>query len=315
MRKITSVLLLVSLVLMTVTGSFAATPDPTPIPWEIPLDDGLPAVIDRFGDPAAYPDFSFPEDAKLLEIWVANTRDSDAFFLLYDGQCWMIDCADNRWVNRVVTLMQKLGINKVDKIINSHPHHDHLNGLAAVAAIAEVDELAVGFAENSTEHMVKAMKTCKEKGISVTHFEDGTRLMLGDVILDILMKCDDTAELNDRSAVIRLQYGDRTALFTGDIETVGQKKLLETVDPSLLKTDVLKYPHHGKSKLVENFYNAVNPSFVVVTNNAVTGEAPYYLGCKHVPMAYAISAYVHLVTDGNHWLTERVAEPEAWKKQ
>lgn len=315
MKKIVSVLLLVSLTLLTVTGTFAAPPAPTPIPWEIPLDDGLPAVIDRFGDPAAYPDFAFPEDAKLLEIWVANTRDSDAFFLLYDGRCWMIDCADTRWVNRVVTLMQKLGIDKVEKVINSHPHHDHLNGLAAVATKAKVSELAIGFNENSTQHMIKAMQTCREKNIAVSHFEDGTRLQLGDVALDIWMKCDNTYEMNDRSAVIRLQYGERTALFTGDIETAGQKKLLETVDPSLLKTDVLKYPHHGKSKLIESFYTAVNPSFVVVTNNAVTGEAPYYLGCKHVPMAYAISAYVHLVTDGNHWLAERVTDPQPIVKQ
>ena len=135
--------------------------------------------------------------------------------------------------------------------------------------------------------------------------------MLGDVILDILMKCDETCGMNDRSAVIRLQYGERTALFTGDIENEGQKSLLGTVSPELLKTDILKYPHHGKAKLMDQFYDAVNPSFVVVTNNTATGDAPYYLACKHVPTAYAVSAYVHPVTDGKHWLAERVTEPEA----
>ena len=104
------------------------------------------------------------------------------------------------------------------------------------------------------------------------------------------------------------------ALFAADLENDGQRKLLETVDPALLKADVLKYPHHGKMKLVENFYTAVSPSFVVVTNNTAVGEAPYYLGCKHVPTAYSVSMYVHLVTDGKHWLVERIENPEPLRK-
>lgn len=299
------------LIFIYIADAFAATkPTTTPVPWQTPLDDGFPAVINRFSKPDAYPDFSFAEDAELLDIWVVNTMNADAFFLFYQDQCWMIDCAEPRWGDRMITLMQKLGVAKVDKLINTHPHHDHLNGLAIVDGQAKVAELAIGFAEDSTEHMINAMETCRENNIKVTHFEDGTRLMMGDVILDILMKCDESYEVNDRSTVIRLQYGERTALFTGDIETAGQKKLLETVDSSLLKTDVLKYPHHGKSKLMEIFYKTVEPSFVVVTNNAATGEAPDYLSCKHVPTAYSVSAYVHFLTDGKHWLVERVKDPE-----
>lgn len=306
MKKKLLTLTVLFLLLSVAFTAIADTASPTPIPWEIPMEDGYPAVIDRFTDPNAYPEFTFDEDAEILHIWLANTRDSDSILLQYGDENWMIDCGDERWAPRIVTMLQKLNVTHIDKLINSHPHHDHLAGLHRVDDAAEIDELAIGFPEDVNDHMTKAMTSCQLRDIRVTHFEDGTRFSLGKVDLDVWMKCDDTVSMNDQSAVIRLQYGERTMLFTGDIESAGQKKLLETVDPELLHTDVLKYPHHGKQKLIDDFYNAVNPSFVLVTNNALTGDAPYYLGCKHVPVAYSISAYVHLMTDGEHWVTERV---------
>ncbi|HJJ60450.1 MAG TPA: MBL fold metallo-hydrolase [Methanocorpusculum sp.] len=307
MRKFTRITAVFFLLITLANTVFAGEVTPTPVPWQIPMEDGYPAVIDRFTDPKAYPEFSFEEDAEILHLWLANTRDSDSILLQYGDENWMIDCCDERWAPRVMTMLEFLQVKRIDKLINSHPHHDHLAGLHRIDDVAEFAELAIGFPEDINEHMIKAMTSCGLRDIRVTHFEDGSRLILGDdVFLDIWMKCDETYEMNDRSAVIRLLYGDRTALFTGDIETAGQKKLLESVDRELLKADILKYPHHGKQRTLEDFYTAVNPSFVLVTNNAITGDAPYYLGCKHVPVAYSISAYVHLMTDGKHWVAERV---------
>lgn len=307
LKKVTIIFLMAIFAFLTPMNAFATGS----YPWQILLDDGYPAVIDRYNNPKAYPEFSFPEDKQLLEIWPVNVWLADAFFLCYGDQCWMIDCADSSCVDRVTTLMKKLDITRIDRIINSHPHHDHLNGLAAVAGMAEVGELAVGFPEDCTEHMIQAMETCREKNITVTHFEDGTRLMMGDVSLDIMMKCDESYKMNDRSAVIRVQYGERTALFTGDIENDGQQKLAETVDHALLKADVLKYPHHGRVKMDESFYKAVNPSLVLVTNNTESGDAPSYLRNKRVPSAFCVNPYVHLATDGVHWLVERIPDPGA----
>lgn len=306
MRKLTPFLFILLLFLPAMAFTAANKPEPTPVPWQIPMEDGYPAVIDRFNNPKAYPEFEFSGEAEILHIWLANTRDSDSILLQYGDENWMIDCADERWAPRVVTMLEKLNVTHIDRLINSHPHHDHLAGLHRIDDNVKIAELSIGFPEDENEHMVKAMTSCSLRDIRVSHFSDGSVFELGKVKIEVWMKCDDTYSMNDRSAVMRLQYGDRTMLFTGDLEYAGQRKLLETCEPELLRTDILKYPHHGKQKLLDEFYDAVNPSFVLVTNNALTGEAPYYLGCKHVPLAYSISAYVHLMTDGKHWVTERV---------
>lgn len=282
-------------------------------PWDQKADDGYPILIDRTKDPKAYSKFTFDEDAKLLEIWFANLRDADSTILKFEDQVWMIDCADNRNAARVTALLNKLGIKHIDKLINTHPHHDHLNGLFLVDDAAEIDELMICFPEDYNDHMIKAMNSCKLRDIKVTSYEDGDRMLLGDVVLDTLLKCDVSYSENDRSSVIRLQYGDRTMLFTADIENAAQKLLTEEIGKEVLDTDILKYPHHGKTALYEPFYEAVDPMFVLVFNYAKYGEAPYYLGCKHVPFAYSVSAYIHLVTDGKHWLAERVEKPEKYQ--
>ena len=54
---------------------------------------------------------------------------------------------------------------------------------------------------------------------------------------------DKTLDINSQSAITKVTYGDRTILFTADVEKPGQEKLLETLGAETLKSDILKYPH------------------------------------------------------------------------
>ena len=307
MRKTAAILLIFFLFLAE--NAIAGAVEPTAPPWEILLEDGYPAVIDRVTDPEAWPDFAFSDDTEILHIWVANTRDTDAILLRLGDENWMIDCTEARWAPRVTAMFQMLDVTHIDRVINSHPHHDHLNGLAVIDDFAKVDELAICFPEDVNDHMINAVDLCGKRGITVTHYGDGSRFILGEAVLDVFMKSDESFSMNDQSAVIRLEYGDRTMLFTADMESAGQKRLLESVDTDQLRADVLKYPHHGKLKLKDEFYDAVNPSFVVVTNTHFEGNSYEYLSCLGVPAAYSAPAYVHLMTDGKHWMAEQVSVP------
>lgn len=302
MKKTASILLILFLFLTVITSAEEATPV---LPqWELPMEDGYPAIINRCTDPEAFPEFSLNEDAEILHIWVANTRDTDAILLQTGTENWMIDCTEKRWAPRVVAMLEKLNVTHIDKVINSHPHHDHLNGICLIDDYAEIDELAICFPEDVNDHMINAMLRCSERGINVTHYGDGTRFSLGEAVLDVHKIDNEQLSMNDQSAVIRLQYGERSMLFTGDAETAGQIRLLESAGSEFLQADILKYPHHGKLKLNDNFYAAVSPSLVVVTNAKYSADARHYLKDKHVPTAYSAPDYVHLMTDGQHWIAE-----------
>ena len=277
------------------------------------LDDALPKVIDHIHTPGEYADFSFSGEDDLLEIWFPSVRDQDAAIFLYQGQVWMLDCGDERAESETVPLLKYLGIDHIDRLINTHPHHDHLNGLYSIDAAIPIRELLICFPEDSTIHMAAALEYCKGNGISVSYFEDESILSMGDGLVSFLswMKVRETENLNDRSAQFMITYGQCRYLTMADMELRGQNQLLAALGPDPLKADILRYPHHGKKQMAIDLYRAISPSLVIITNAPrilELADSTRFLGYQHASVAYTNqNLYIlHLTTDGNHWLCEEI---------
>ncbi len=276
-------------------------------------DDSWPKVIDRWTNPEAYPDFAFSSEEDLLEIWFPRIRDRDAAVFLYQGECWMLDCSDEQAEERVVPLLKALHIEKIDRLINTHPHHEHLNGLYATDAASPVTELMICFPKDINEHMKNAVAYAEEHRIRITFYGDEQVLSMGDGVVRFLnwQKVSEEETLNDRSAQFMVSYGNCDMLFMADMEFRGQDQLLAAVGPEALKADILRYPHHGKRAMRNEVFQAIQPEFVVITSTEGSPEVrestkffEYYF--KDVPRAYTTRGYLHLTTDGKHWLCEKV---------
>ena len=265
-----------------------------------------PVLVDRIANPQA--SFSFAEDAELLQIIFPNIWDEDAELILCGGEAILIDCAKENHGNRVVALLNQLGITELNAVINSHPHNDHILGLKAIAKAVKVDQLLFCFPEKETKHMPVALKVADQYGIPVIWYEDGEQFRVGDAVIDVWLKGDDSWTLNERSAQMRLQYGERTMLFTGDMMQKTQQRLLEVIAPSLLDIDIVKYPHHGLSLPDDHFLDVVSPEYVIITNTAGdrTQKVRRYLNQRGIPWATTVPGYVSLTTDGQTWLIERI---------
>ena len=265
-----------------------------------------PALVDRIADPGA--EFAFPEGAELLRIIFPNVWDEDAAIILCGGKAMLLDCAKEHHGGRVVGALKQFGITHLDYVVNSHPHNDHILGLKAIADAVEIDRLMFCFPEKETEHMAVAIKTADKHGIPVTWFGDEDQFYLGGAVIDVWLKGDEDWTLNERSAQMRLQFGERTMLFTGDMMQKTQRRLMEVVDSRLLDVDILKYPHHGLSLPDDDYFDLVSPAYVIITNTAGdrTQKVRSYLNKRGVPWATTSPGYVTLTTDGQTWLVERV---------
>ena len=283
-----------------------ARPEPEPTPE-------VPAVINCVMNPGADAGFHFRMDADLLHIWFPNIMNADEAILIYQGEVWLIDCGDVKMGERGAELIGRLGISRIRKLFNTHPHHDHLNGLRVTDQAAKVEELRICFGAASTEHMIKAVTYAEENGIRIEEYRDGSTFAMGDGAVTLKFWCntDMSLDMNDQSAVTMIRYGDRTILFTADCERSGQASLMERVPASELKADLLKYPHHGKSPLDDGFLQAVSPDAAIVTNRSVPDWSGIkYLAGKGIPFLYTNQSgvYLHLVTDGDHWIIEQVPQ-------
>lgn len=273
------------------------------------LTEAAPVLVDRINAPDEYASFAFAQDAQLLEIVFPQILNCDAALLRCGGESMLIDCASAQQAQRVINLLEQLGVDKLDYVVNTHPHYDHLQGLEMIAQAVEVKELRVCFDENETKHMAAAMAVCEQYQIPVTHFGDGDRFTLGDAVIDVWLKGDEEWSLNERSAQMRVQLGERTALFTADMESKLQGRIVEVIPPELLDIDVLKYPHHGLTALGADMLAATSPLFAVITNNGGRSTRASRAGLKAegIPFAITIPGYVSLTTDGHTWLAERLS--------
>ena len=290
-----------------------ARPEPEPTPEE-------PAVINCVMNPGADAGFHFRMDADLLHIWFPNIMNADEAILIFQGETWLIDCGDEKNGARGAELISRLGIERIRKLFNTHPHHDHLNGLRITDETAKVEELRICFGGASTEHMIRAVTYAEENGIRVAEFRDGSEFAMGDgsVTLKFWCNTDPALDMNNQSAQTLIRYGERTILFTADMERNGQASLLSRINPAGLKADLLKYPHHGKSPLDDAFLQAVNPEAAIITNKTVSDWGGVrYLSAKGVPYIYTNQAgvYLHLVTDGEHWIVEQVPQDRVGEKR
>lgn len=282
---------------------------PTPAPTEVPEA----TLIDHVHWPNEYKDFAFMEGKKLFEVWFPNIRDADEAVLVYDGHAWMIDCGDSKSGARGARMLEQLGIMDIEVLLNSHMHHDHIDGLEATAEVAKIGEIRICFAPDLTESGLRMLQTAETWEIPVKEYKDGDVFRMGDGAVEILVLQNSEAELdiNNRSAVMKVTYGNRSILFTADMEWPGQDAMVRRLgeNAGILKSDILKYPHHAKSDLNTPFFEAVNADLAVVTSLEGRKDAGQYgLQRRCLPAVFTASKeyYIHLVTDGDYWLVEKV---------
>ena len=280
---------------------FHEAPETTPEP---------PPILDTTRNASCLDGLRFRLDTQLLHIWFPIIANADEAVIVYGNEVWLLDCGDKGMGLRGARLMEELGVTKVDRLFNSHPHHDHLGGLQVTNEAAPVGELYVCFPEDSTETMISAMEYVKEANIPVRTFGDGDTFTMGDGKVSLKFFCpnDESLDMNNNSALTLLEYGSRRMLFMADMERSGQEAVLAGRNPEELRAEIVKYPHHGKSGLLDAFYEALQPSFAIITNVYVDWGGIDFLKWKQVPYIFTCThdAYVHLYTDGNTWVVERV---------
>jgi len=272
------------------------------------LAEDAPVFIDRITHPEAAPEFTFAEDAELFRIIFPNLQDADCALLMSGEDTVMIDCSSRGYAWRVTDMLEQLGVEEIDLILNTHPHNDHLLGLEQIAKAVKVHGIAFCFPAEETPHMTAALATAEKYGIEVHWYEDDDRFDVGGGWIDAWLKGDAAWSLNARSAQMRVQFGERTALFTADALQETQRRLLDVIPPELLDCDVLKYPHHGLETLDDDFLLVVSPSFTVITNKFcdATRKTSGYLIERGIPHGFTTGGYLSFTTDGKTWLAEKI---------
>lgn len=166
----------------------------------------------------------------------------------------------------LVPYLRRKGINKIDLLLLSHAHADHIQGAGALIETMGVDMLAVAPQFSKYPGGVSLLNRFVAKGTEVCQITGGEKILLDrNIALEALSPpAGAAAAENDDSLVARLCYGELHILFTGD---AGEAVLQELADyPAQVHAEIVKVPHHGsKSGWLERFYLAAGPRLAVIS--------------------------------------------------
>lgn len=206
-----------------------------------------------------------------MKVHYINVGQGDSSLIQVNGKNMLIDCGPRSGKDELFSYLDKLNIKKLDYVIATHPHADHIGNMGDVIRKYEIGAFyapKVTHTSKTFENMVEALKTkglkinVIKKGTDSIDLGDGTRVTVYSPIKDEYKKGKED-DLNNYSPIMKVEFGSNSFLFTGDAEKeIEQEVLQEKAD---VKADVLKFGHHGSStSTTEEFFNAVKPSIGVI---------------------------------------------------
>ena len=213
-----------------------------------------------------------PEMPTALRMYVLDVGQGDAVLLTTETHSVLIDAGDPDQGMRIVQMLKALHIDRLDCVINSHPHADHIGGLADI-----LSEMPVGaiYLPQMPETLIPTSYTfshvlelAEEKGIALHTPACGEVLPLGTAELTFLSVDNSGFDgLNDCSLGCCITCGTQRFFCAGDLEAAGEKAFLAA--GLIAPVTVLKVSHHGSSSsTTPEFISAAQPQFAAISCGA-----------------------------------------------
>lgn len=203
-----------------------------------------------------------------LNVYFLDVGQADCELIENNGHFALIDAGNNADEKTVLNFLKSKGVKKLDLIIATHPHEDHIGSMDAVVKNFSFDTIIMPKITTTTKTFTDLVNAVKVKKKTATAPEVGKKYKIGNAELTILApnatKYDD---LNNYSVVARVVYGNNSFLFMGDAETISENQILSK--KLTVKSDVLKVGHHGStSSTGQAFLNAVSTKYAVISVGA-----------------------------------------------
>lgn len=200
-----------------------------------------------------------------LSVHFIDVGQADSILIKTANNAMLIDAGNNADGNQVVSYIRSQGISKLDYVIGTHPHEDHIGGMDNIINAFDIGKIIIPKAPSTTKTFADVLNAISSKGLKVTSPSPGTSYELGNAALNILApNSTGYKDLNNNSVVVKLTYGNTSFMLTGDAEDVSESEILSK--GYNLKADVLKIAHHGStSSTTPNFLSAIKPKYAVIS--------------------------------------------------
>jgi beta-lactamase superfamily II metal-dependent hydrolase len=233
-----------------------------------------PGCLNAITTPGSRGQTHLAENEGKLSACFFDVGQGDSTLFIYEGKTILIDAGETDMGDRVVSDLRSRNVTRIDLLVATHPHSDHIGGMQKVLAAFPVGKvLDTGLPHPSPvyEHF---LETIEQEHIPYQAAEQGQTVDVDPALRVLVLSPPEERsgeDLNTDSIVLRISYGTVDFLMTGDLDNAGEDALLRTGYP--LDAEILKVGHHGSSSSTSPaFLDRVHPETAIIS---VGEDNPY----------------------------------------
>ena len=200
----------------------------------------------------------------LLKVHYLDVGQGDSIFIeLPNNETMLIDAAESYQSENIINYLKNLNYQKIDYVIGTHPHTDHIGGLKDIINTFEIGKIYMPKVVSTTKTYESLLMAIKDKNLKINTAKSGTSIIDTDALkINILAPNNSTyTELNNYSVVTKITYGTTKFLFMGDAEKLSENEIKEDVT-----ADVIKIGHHGSNTSSSiDFIKKVNAKYGIIS--------------------------------------------------
>lgn len=208
-----------------------------------------------------------PPSGDGLMVHFVDVGQADCILIECGSEFAIIDGGNKDDGQLVVSYLEQQGVQELSAVICTHAHEDHVGGLPSVLSVYPTAAVYAPTRTYSSNIFDDFLYYTDQQRLEVTIPAPGDTLTVGDAVLTVLGPVQSYAETNDTSIVVRLDYGDTSFLFTGDMEVAAENDMLDywSGNSDIFHVDVLKVGHHGSDTSTGyRFLYEVDPTYGVI---------------------------------------------------
>ena len=200
----------------------------------------------------------------LLKVHYLDVGQGDSIFVeLPNNETMLIDAAESYQSENIINYLKNLNYQKIDYVIGTHPHTDHIGGLKDIINTFEIGKIYMPKVVSTTKTYESLLMAIKDKNLKINTAKAGTSIIDTDALkINILAPNNSIyTELNNYSVVTKITYGTTKFLFMGDAEKLSENEIKENVT-----ADVIKIGHHGSNTSSSiDFIKKVNAKYGIIS--------------------------------------------------